>query len=66
MRSPVPVRIVGFCASCAIFVRYAAERPVRGLARFGRCRLGVVPLTARVSGTGGCARYRPTRRGGRA
>ena len=35
---------VGYCASCAHLRRHATERPVPGLARFGRCKLGVRPI----------------------
>ena len=37
---------IGYCSTCRWFRYHAAERPVIGLARFGRCRLGVRPIVA--------------------
>lgn len=34
--------VIGYCYSCGHFRRWSRERPVVGVARFGRCRLGVV------------------------
>ena len=47
--------IVGYCASCQYLARHADERPVFGLARFGRCRLGVRPIGG---ATGMCPKWR--------
>jgi hypothetical protein len=37
---------VGYCPTCRFFHRWASEREINHpLRRFGKCRLGVVPLT---------------------
>lgn len=44
---------VGYCSSCRHFRYWAAERPIVGLARFGRCLLLIVPIAQM------CHRYAP-------
>ena len=51
------VLTVGYCASCRFLTRHADERPVMTLARYGWCRLGVVPIHGCY---GMCNKYQPT------
>jgi len=56
-------RLVGYCATCAELVWWAEERPVPGLARFGRCRLKMVPVGG--GSYSSCHRWREAKRGGK-